>query len=151
VVRVRVGDGRREDTLRKGGLLSPEEIGRAIQFGEKCTAPIVRIPGKRGQDFDVYVESPLGRAALAIATAHVMRVSTDAQAVRRAMRVSHYRVWGDRPIGSRATVTVQEILIRPQAGRDITSLAQQYERFFVGTVPSHGIIEPLRLRFGEAV
>jgi hypothetical protein len=131
--------------------LNRTEIAEAIAFGQRCTAPIVRIPAQRGQDFDVYVESALGRAALVVATATVMHVSIEAPAVTHALQESHARVWGVYANGARPDVSVRRITIRATGGPVISPVSQQYERFFVGTVPSHGIIEPLRARFGEAV
>jgi hypothetical protein len=139
-------------SLRAGApALSSDEVARAIDLGRRCTAPIVRIQGTRRQDFDVYIETPLGRAALAVATATVMHVSLDSLPVKRAMQESRYRVWGDFVSWSRRSVSVDRIAIHPMTGAEITPVGQQYERFFVGTAPSHGIIEPLRARFGEAV
>jgi hypothetical protein len=67
------------------------------------------------------------------------------------MQESHARVWGVYANGARPDVSVRRITIHATAGTDISPISEQYERFFVGTVPSHGIIEPLRARFGEAV
>jgi hypothetical protein len=132
-------------------VLSQEEIARAIELGQRCTAPIVRIAATRGEDFDVYIESPQARAALVVATAMLMHQPLDAAPVRRAMQEPGYRVWGDYVEGSLRTVTVGRIGLRPAAGSEIVAGDQRYERLFVGRAPSHGIIEPLRARFGEAV
>jgi hypothetical protein len=131
--------------------LSASEMARAIEFGQRCAAPILRIEGKRGQDFDVYVESPVGRAALAVATATMMHVPLDAVVVKRAMQSSDYRIWAAYVIGSSAKVSVRQIVIHETTGTEIAPLGHRYERFFVGLAPSHGIIEPLRDRFDEAI
>jgi hypothetical protein len=141
------------DALRAGApALSAGDMARAVALGRRCTAPIVRVRARPGQDFDVYVESPLGRAALAVATATVMHYPIDAVPVKRTMtEASDYRVWGDYVPSSRGAVSVRRVMLQPVQGPAIAPIRQMYERFFVGRVPSHGIIEPLRARFGEAV
>lgn len=129
--------------------LTRDEIAAWMAVGQKCQAPIIRIPG-RGGGFDIYIESPAGRAALVAATATMMHESLDAPGVRTAVQRG-YRVWlattGRRP----QTVSIHQITIRARGRADLHPIRVRDELLALGTVPSHGIVEPLRVRSPEFV
>jgi hypothetical protein len=125
--------------------LTEQQMAQAIEMGRNCKAPVIRIAGRH--DFDIYVETPLARVSLVVATAKMMQQSLDAKNVKTAMRPV-YGVWLDRTRDtwqrfSLITMTIWShgVEIRPSAVRNA--------RLFLGTVPSHGIIEPLRSRHPE--
>lgn len=95
----------------------------------------------------MYIESPFARAALVAATALVMHQPLDARGVKRAMQ-GGYRIWFARNPEAPLPRTVTRVSVRSGAG-EILPIAERDERLFLGTVPSHGIIEPLRARFPE--
>jgi hypothetical protein len=128
--------------------LTPQQLTEAIAIGRQCQAPIIRESSARG-DFEVYIESPFARAALVAATARVMSQPLDAPGVKKAIQ-GGYRIWFARTPMAPSPVTVTRVLVRSPAG-EIAPVARRDERLFLGTVPSHGIIEPLRARFPEYV
>jgi hypothetical protein len=117
-------------------------------LGQRCQAPIIRLSGSRA-DFDVYVESPFARVALVAAAARVMHQPLDAPGVKRAMRPG-YRIWFVRKPEALFPAAITHVTVRSTAG-EIMPVAEHDERLFLGTVPSHGIIEALRARFPEFV
>ena len=79
----------------------------------------------------------------------MMSVPLDSNAVKHAISVDGVRVWATRRperISSHAAVTAIRLETKDQV---IRSVAQRDVRLFVGSVASHGIIEPLRARFPE--
>ena len=125
--------------------LTAQQLARAVEMGSNCEAPIIRIAGR--SDFDIYVETPLGRAALVVATARMMQQSLDAQNVRTAMRPV-YGVWLDRTRDKWQRFSLNTMTIWSH-GVEIHPSAVRNARLFLGTVPSHGIIEPMRTRRPE--
>lgn len=127
------------------------EEARWIAVGQRCEAPIIRIPG-RHRDFDVYVESPAARIALAAATAVLMHQPFDAARVRTAMHLPGFRIWVAPTIeGVGANVSVDRVTVRPANGVELAASAVRWRRLTLGIAGSHGIIEPLRVRFPEWV
>jgi len=129
--------------------LTPEETARWLAVGQGCRAPLVRIPAQRGA-FEIYIESPAARAAVVGATATMMHQALDAAGVRTALQ-DGYRVWVAYTPSSPTNVTIERITIRPRGGKVLQPAKVRRERLFIGTVASHGIIEPLRARFQEFV
>ncbi len=128
--------------------LTTQELADAVAIGQRCQAPIIREPSDRG-DFEMYIESPFARVALVAATALVMHQPLDAPGVKQAMQ-GGYRIWFARTPGAPFPATVTRVSVPSPAG-EIVPIAERDERLFLGTVPSHGIIEPLRARFPEYV
>jgi len=129
-----------------GQPLAPQELAQAIALGQRCQAPIVRLSSSRG-DFELYLESPFARVALVSAAARVMHQPLDAPGVKQAMRPG-YRIWFVPTPGAPFAPAVTNVTVRFRSG-EITPVGEHDERFFLGTVPSHGIIEALRARFPE--
>jgi len=128
--------------------LTQTEKDQAFALGRRCQAPIARVAS--GQ-FDVYVESPLARTALVIATATINHRPLDAPGVIGAM-TADYRIWAVYRDEADRTVSVSRIGVRPIGGAERGPLRTlEWERLFLGIGSSHGIIEPLRLRPGEAI
>jgi hypothetical protein len=127
--------------------LSTQQIAEAAALGQTCRAPILLLR-KPHADVDVYLETPFARAALAAATARMMRVPLDSRAVRNAMNAEGVRVWASRRDDVAARTTISAIQFESN-GRLIAPVARRDVRLFVGLVASHGIIEPLRARFPE--
>src|SRR5438552_3217422 len=65
--------------------LTPEETAGWIAVGQRCQAPVTRIPGRDGT-FDIYIESPAARAAVVAATATMMHQSLEARGVKTALK-----------------------------------------------------------------
>ena len=128
--------------------LTQTKMDDAMALGRQCQAPIVRVSS--GQ-FDVYVESPFARAALVVATAAINHRPLDAPGVMGAM-ISDYRVWAVYKDQADRTVSVTRIGVRPFGGAErAPTRTREWERLVLGVGGSHGIIEPLRLRSGEAI
>ena len=133
---------------RAGEPLTQTEMGEAMAFGRKCQPPIVRVSSSQ---FDVYVESPFARAALVFATATVNHWPLDAPGVIKAM-TPDYRIWAVYKDQADRTVSLTRIGVRPLGGAErAPARIRDWERLFLGVGASHGIIEPLRLRAGEAI
>jgi hypothetical protein len=126
--------------------LDDKEVGHAIAVGRSCHAPIVRVTASVG-DFDVYVESPFARVAVVAATALMMHERLDAPGVRRAMQPG-YRIWLWHKRDSRRRISVSRLSVRSHYG-EVQPVAERRVTLFLGTVPSHGIIPPLRQRYPE--
>jgi hypothetical protein len=130
---------------------SPEVEAKWIAVGQRCEAPIIRIPGRHG-DFEVYVESPAARIALVAATATMMHQPMDAARVRTAMHLPGFRVWvAPTTEGVASTLTIDRITVQPPTGAELAAAEVRWRRLALGIAPSHGIIEPLRARFPEFV
>lgn len=121
-------------------------MAKAIAIGQTCQAPIIHLAADRA-DFDAYVESPFARVALVAATARLMHQPLDAPGVKQAMRPGH-RMWFGRTPDAPLNVAITQVRVRFATG-EIAPVAERNERLFLGTVPSHGIIEALRARFPE--
>ena len=136
-------------TILAGGAdaLGPDDIAKAIALGRTCRAPIVTL-SRPSSDFVVYIETAFARAALVAATATMMSEPLDSRAVQHAMNVEGVRAWTTRRHRANAQVAVTALRLESK-GRIIRPVAERDVRLFVGTVPSHGIIEPLRARFPE--
>ena len=130
---------------RDAETLSAQQMAQAVEMGSNCEAPIIKIAGPG--DYDIYVETPLARVALVAATAKMMQQSLDGQNVRTAMRPV-YRVWLDRTRDRWQRFSLNTMTIWSR-GVEIHPSAVRNARLFLGTVPSHGIIEPLRTRRPE--
>ena len=131
--------------------ISPAREAALIALGRGCEAPIIRIPGRHG-DFDVYVESPEARVALAAANATVMHQPMDALRVKTAMHLPGVRIWIAYTVeGVGSATSVDRITVRPANGAEIEPTDVRWRRLSLGIAPSHGIIEPLRARFPEFV
>lgn len=126
--------------------LDEKEVRQAVGVGRSCHAPIIRVAASLG-DFDVYVESPFARVALVAATALMMHEPLDAPGVRRAMQPG-YRIWLWRARDSRQRISVSRLSVRSHDG-EIRPVAERRATLFLGAVPSHGIIPPLRQRYPE--
>ena len=126
--------------------LTEREMVEAIALGRQCKAPIVRVVAPNSE-FAAYIESPSARAALVAAAATMMQQPLDAAHVRRAM-LPGYRVWAQRVDDGWQSLTIHSITAR-HAGRTIEPTTVQTTRFFMGTVPSHGIVPDLRMRSPE--
>jgi hypothetical protein len=129
-----------------GPPLTADEFAQAVRIGQRCEAPIMRLSAS-GANFDAYVESPFARVALVAATARVMHQSLESPGVKQAMRPG-YRVWFVPKRNGLLPTAVTRVGVRFAAG-EIAPVGQMDERLFLGTVASHGIIEPLRARFPE--
>ena len=129
--------------------LTVEETASWMAVGQRCQAPVIRIPGRDGT-FDIYIESPAARAAVVAATARMMHQSLEARGVKTALR-DGYRIWASSTASTRSILTIDRISVRPRVGASIEATDVRRERLFLGTVASHGIIEPLRARFPEFV
>jgi hypothetical protein len=116
-----------------GQPLTSQELAQAIVLGQRCQAPIIRLSGSRA-DLDVYVKSPFAGIALVAAAARVAHQPLDAPGVKRAMRPG-YRIWFARKPEALFPAAITHVTVK---------------RLFLGTVPSHGIIEALA-RFPEFV
>jgi hypothetical protein len=84
------------------------------------------------------------------ATATVMHQALDAPGVRTALQ-DGYRIWVAYSPSSPTNISIDRITIRTPGGAVLQPTDIRRERLFIGTVPSHGIIEPLRARFQEFV
>jgi hypothetical protein len=129
--------------------LTSEETAAWMAVGQGSQAPVTRIRGRDGT-FDVYIESPAARAAVVAATATVMHQSLEARGVKTALK-DGYRIWAFANAAALSTWTIDRISVRARGGVNIEALDVRRERLFLGTVASHGIIEPLRARFPEFV
>jgi hypothetical protein len=128
--------------------LSPDERMRWMTAGhQSCQAPLIRIPSSDGQ-FDFYVESPAARAAVVGAAALMNHQPLDAQRVQTAAR-GGYRIWASRTDISSGATRVEQITIRSGRQPEIKALSVREERLTLGIAPSHGIVEPVRVRFPE--
>ncbi|HMJ84313.1 MAG TPA: hypothetical protein VK504_14135 [Vicinamibacterales bacterium] len=128
--------------------LTQEETAYWLAVGQRCQAPLIRLPGRGA--FDIYIESPAARAAIVAATATMMHQSLDAPGVKTALQ-DGYRVWVAFTPSSPTNMAVRRITIRPRGGKVVQPVEVRRERLVVGTAPSHGIIETLRFRFQEFV
>lgn len=128
--------------------LTADELKSAASLGLQCQAAITRVTNTAG-DFEVFIESPLGRAALVTATAVMMQQPIDAPHVRRAMEPG-YRVWLQRKRNDWRPLTVTSLSVQYR-GRALKPASVRSGRFVVGSVPSHGIVPELRTRFPEYV
>jgi hypothetical protein len=126
--------------------LDEKEVHQAIAVGRTCHAPIIRVATRLG-DFDVYVESPFARVALVAATALMMHQPLDARGVKRAMQPG-YRIWLWHKRDSRRRISVSRLSVR-SGDDEILPVAERRATLFLGSVPSHGIIPPLRQRYPE--
>jgi hypothetical protein len=79
-----------------------------------------------------------------------MHQPLDAPGVKRAMRRPGYRVWFVRKPDAPFPAAITHVRVQSTAG-ERAPVTERNERLFLGTVPSHGIIEPLRARFPEFV
>jgi hypothetical protein len=79
----------------------------------------------------------------------MMHQPVDGSIVKGAIRPG-YRIWFVPRAMAPVAAAITDVRVR-SSGHDIAPVAESDERFFVGTVPSHGIIEPLRARFPEYV
>jgi hypothetical protein len=70
--------------------------------------------------------------------------------VRTALR-DGYRLWLAYSPSSPTNISIDRITIRTHGGAVLQPTDVRRERLFIGTVPSDGIIEPLRARFQEFV
>ena len=134
-----------------GGTGLPETLTdadrvQAIALGRTCQSPIVQV-SREGGDFDVYIESPYARVALVAAAAQVMQQSIDAPGVRLAMKPG-YRIWLHRTPRARIDYTVTQVYVR-SGDHDFSPVSESRDRFFLGTVPSHGMVEAVRSRIPE--
>jgi hypothetical protein len=129
--------------------LSVEETATWMAVGQRCQAPVIRIPGRDGT-FDIYIESPAARAAVVAATARMMHQSLEAMGVKSALK-DGYRIWASSTARTLSILTIDRISVRSRGGARIEATDVRRERLFLGTVASHGIIEPLRARFPEYV
>jgi hypothetical protein len=128
--------------------LTPAQMEQATVLGRQCQAPIIRLPGRQ---LDVYVETPFGRAALVMATAIINHRPLDERAVRTAL-TSDYRIWAVYTDLADRSVSLRKIGVRRPGGPEMRPTRErEWERLFLGIGGSHGIIEPLRLRPGEAI
>lgn len=131
-----------------GAPLSRADMDQALALGRHCRAPIVHLTA--GQ-FDVYVESPFARAALVFATAIINHRVLDDPGVTGAM-TSDYRIWAVYSDMADRTVSVTRIGVQPPGRPEVGPVRERpQERLVLGVGGSHGIIEPLRLRTGEAI
>jgi len=137
------------DGAQPPSSLTREETARWLEVGQRCEAPIVRLPG-RGGDFEIYIESPAGRAAVVAATATMMHQGLDTAAVRTALR-DGYRVWVAYSPSSSSYLTIDRITIRGRGSEVLQPADVVREHLAVGKAPSHGIIEPIRWRYQEFV
>jgi hypothetical protein len=128
--------------------LTPDELKGALALGQQCLAPIARVTNHDG-DFEIFIESPQGRAALVTATAIMMQQPLDSAHVRRAMEPG-YRVWLQRKRNDWRPLSVTSLSIRSR-GREVKPSSMRSGRFVIGSVPSHGIVPELRTRFPEYV
>jgi len=131
-----------------GGQADPTEAERvqAIALGRSCQAPIIHLPAGR-RDFDVYIENSIARVALVTAAALMMRQPLDAPAVRQAMK-PRYRIWLIRARDAQINYVVTQVRVRAR-DRDLLPVQVRTNRFFLGSVPSHGIVPALRNRQPE--
>ena len=129
--------------------LTLEETAAWMAVGRRCQAPVTRIPSRDGT-FDIYIESPAARAAVVAATATMMHQSLEATGVKTALK-DGYRIWASSSARTLSTLTIDRISVRPRGGASIEATDVRRERLFLGTVASHGIIEPLRARFPEFI
>lgn len=132
-----------------GQPLPAGEMAAAIAMGQRCEAPMLRLVDRRNS-FDGYVEKPFARVALVAATARVMHANLDAAGTRRAMRPG-YRIWFERKPNVPANVRIERLAVVDMSGRELRPADETNERLFLGTVPSHGIVETFRRRFPESV
>jgi len=129
--------------------LTAEETAAWMAVGQRCEAPVTRIPSRDGT-FDIYIESPAARAAVVAATARMMQKSLEARGVKTALK-DGYRIWASSDARGLRIQTIDRISVRTPGGASIEATDVRRERLFLGTVASHGIIEPLRARFPEFV
>jgi len=129
--------------------LTQEETAHWFAVGQSCQAPVTRIPSRDGM-FDIYIESPAARAAVIAATATVMHLPLSAPGVKTALKDGH-RIWVVNTGQSLIAPSIDRITVRGGRGEDIEAMDVRRERLFIGTVASHGIIEPLRRRFQEFI
>lgn len=136
----------RPPTPHAQDVLSDGERASAIAMGRTCRAPILHITSA-ASDYDVYVESPFARVALVAATALQMHASLEATGVQRAMKPG-YRIWAQLKPTTPVDQRLEEVWVRTRTG-DIHPVDVRNNRFFLGTVASHGIVEALRERLPE--
>jgi hypothetical protein len=127
-------------------VLTDAEQNRAIALGRSCRAPIIMVPAGQ-HDFNVYIESPFARIALVTAAAQLMNQPLEAVGVRGAMKPG-YRIWLVRKRGARTDYILNTVRIRSR-GSDQLPAQVRADKFFLGKVPSHGIIDALRDRRPE--
>jgi hypothetical protein len=136
-------------TILAAGQLSQSEWRSATELGRKCLAPIVKVTSPGG-DFDVYVESPVARAALVTAMLTIAGHPVDGMPGLDRSLQPGYRVWFVRKPTARQTASIERVELRKRASI-LRASSIRDERLFVARAPSHGIIEPLRARFPEYV
>jgi len=125
--------------------LSDKETADAIALGRSCKAPIIHFDAP---EYDLYVETPFGHAALIAAVAVVNRESIDAPGIRRAM-MAPAAIWLTRKLGGATMPTVDRIAVQPLRGAEIRASAERRDRLFAGSLPSHGIVDSLRTRLRQ--
>jgi len=79
-----------------------------------------------------------------------MHQSLEAKGVRTALR-GGYRICAFSSAPTLNALTIDRISVRARGGPRIEATEVRRERLFLGTVASHGIIEPLRARFPEFI
>jgi len=118
-----------------------------MAVGEKCQAPLTKISTRDG-NFDIFIEGPAARAAIVAAAAMMNHQLLDAARVQTSLAAG-YRIWASYTDSSRRTISVDHITIQAKGQRELRSVASREERLTLGTAPSHGIIEAVRVRFPE--
>ena len=74
--------------------------------------------------------------------------SLDSPAMRNSS-LPGYRVWVSTKPARSTKFVIETITLQAPGGAEIRPSSERRYRLFVGTVPSHGIIEPLRARFPQ--
>ena len=67
--------------------LTLEDRATWMAVGQRCRAPVTRIPSRDGT-FDIYIESRAARAAVVAATATMMHQSFEASGVKTALTLA---------------------------------------------------------------
>jgi len=125
--------------------LTDQQIADATVLGRRCQAPMVHFAER---EYDLYVESPLGHAALIVAAALMNHQPLDAPSVRNAM-VPGYRIWAVRRFGVEPMPTITRITVKPRSGTELQATGERRDRLSMGTMPSHGIVDSLRTRLPQ--
>jgi hypothetical protein len=134
-------------TARGQEALSRDETARWMAVGQKCEAPLIRIPSLDG-GFEIYIESPAARVAVVAAAAAMNHLSFDTERVRTALK-DGYRVWISRQDSATSSIAVDDVGIRAEHQPELKPVGMRDERLTLGIAPSHGIIEAVRVRFPE--
>jgi hypothetical protein len=127
--------------------LNRDEAAKWIAVGQRCEAPLIRIPSRDGS-FEIYIESPAARAAVVAAAAMMNHQPIDARRVQTAIRAG-YRVWASYTDLSPRTIRIEQMTVRSAQRPEIKPASIRDERLSLGIAPSHGIVEAVRVRFPE--